>query len=493
MVTVNSRKEPSALNKKSPSPSKPEGNLFSPTTTEKKSLKSTSFGQGAGNTPSSSSKKSATPVDKKDHFDVLLSGKDYWGLDNSIVDDIRSEVNNKGSGLPSSSAYPAYPTVHEGEEDPLSFTSKLHLNEEDIYRRKQSMEDDLAEFERLETAASSATSHHPNNKPSSEYHLAKTLEPNISSKPSSYLSKQASNNGSNNTMNASVSHSRLLAQTLARTNSNTMNASSSSSKFGYKRDAEDDEEEEEDIETMRRRLSEPNNKIANHHTLTTSIRPTPMTTRRQSHDEDEDHHDDGDGYYRYPDKMSTKHDDDNDYDENAATVNRNRPLSGNLNNPHHHSSAFPATVANVEDEHVDLSFNFDDLPLPTVAPPTYKQTSSSINNANNANNHTQNHQNKNQNSNLSSTMNRLERPSSTLKVDQQSSSASVNSRQSRSKTLTSHSSANNHTAKRASSLGRRGPETSASNNSSSSVHDGGMTKEMEEKMRSLEKELEHYR
>ncbi len=79
-----SRKEPSAVHKKSPSPTK----RAEVDSSEKK------------NTGSNRKVKNATDVEKPlDKFDVLLSGKDYWGLDSSIVDDIRAEVGHQGSGL----------------------------------------------------------------------------------------------------------------------------------------------------------------------------------------------------------------------------------------------------------------------------------------------------------------------------------------------------------------------------------------------------------
>jgi hypothetical protein len=247
-------------------------------------------------------------------------------------------------------------------------------------------------------------------------------------------------------------HSRLLAQTLAKSKSEQTKRSFAGpgiSSFGYKSDDDDDAAaNEDDHDDFRATLASvripsmaaepPSGTTA----TTSASRPVPMKPTSQLLDEQ---------------------DDDWDAGETA-----NRDNGRDRDNGHGH-----------DDDDDDMSFKFDDLPLPTVSArqppfPTSRPAATEVSRAIGGG--------------------RLERPSSTLKVDSASVS-SATARQGRGR-----STAPAHGAqRRTNSAGPRARSTSVSRGgkAASDGHEtetaAGTAKDVEEKLRSLEKELEHYR
>jgi hypothetical protein len=408
----NSRKEPSAANKKNPSPTKK---------TDPEEFSSPAFGSAndkATRTPQSSRTRRDTngkPSERvPEQFDILLSGKDYWGLDNSIVDDIRAEVKNKGSGL----------TGTQTNSDKKETRSDMNYG-------NQLFEAEIAEFERLETAVSQSKL-----KPEigNEYHLAKKLE----------MSQQATSQHLKPSVTSS-SHSRLLSQSLARaksTDSNGKNRGGFASSFGYQRG--DDEDEDEDGSFDRRLSSSkyqdaPSSNLVsrngNVEDMVVSERPKPT-------------------FLSKPLVRSMDFEDQQFRRNNEETVKED-----------------PQEV------NVELSFDFDDLPRSNArkyqAPPPPYAVSLPIND--------------NNSSKGATALSRLERPSSTLKVDNISEPGHGGTRQGRSKTPQAHH-RNGTSRTRSNSVGR--PMPSAGNNNASNAI---ASKEMEQKMHSLQAELDHYK
>eukprot|EP01033_Poteriospumella_lacustris_P012721 gene12721-9097_t len=161
--------------------------------------------RGDFRTPSSTSKKGSShkkdDAPARDHYDVLLSGKDYWGLDTSLADDIRSEVNNTESGL-----------SQNHKTSAVKQNRKVFDSDEDIAapRRGNAAVEDLDEFERLESAASQSA------RPTPEYKLMKTTDRSLSSSSSSQMAQQLL---AKTSAGGAAGHSRLLAQTLAKSKS----------------------------------------------------------------------------------------------------------------------------------------------------------------------------------------------------------------------------------------------------------------------------------
>lgn len=396
--------------------------------------------RGDFRTPSSSSKKGSShkkdDAPARDHYDVLLSGKDYWGLDTSLADDIRSEVNNTESGL-----------SQNQKSSAVQQNRKVFDSDEDIAapRRGNAAVEDLDEFERLESAASLSA------RPTPEYKLMKTTDRSLSSSSSQMAQQLLAKTGAG----GAAGHSRLLAQTLAKSKSEQTKRSFAGpgiSSFGYKNDDDDDAAaNEDDHDDFRATLASvripsmaaepPSGTTA----TTSASRPVPMKPTSQSLDEQDD-----DWYAGETANRDNGRDRDHDRDNGLG-----------------------------HDDDDDMSFKFDDLPLPTVSArqpplPTSRPTATEAGRAIGGG--------------------RLERPSSTLKVDSASVS-SATARQGRGR-----STAPAHGAqRRTNSAGPRARSTSVSRGGKAAP-DGretetaaGTAKDVEEKMRSLEKELEHYR
>lgn len=443
-----SRKEPSALHKKTPSPTAKSNRSDDPFANETP--------RGDFRTPSSSSKKGSShkkdETPSRDHYDVLLTGKDYWGLDTSLADDIRSEVNNTESGL-----------GQNNKTSAVQQNRKAFDSDEDIAapRRGNAAVEDLDEFERLESAVSQSS------RPTPEYKLMKTTDMSPSSSSSSQMAQQLL---AKTSAGGAGGHSRLLAQTLAKSKSEQTKRSFASqgiSTFGYKNDDDDDAAaNDDDHDDFRATLAsiripsaaEPPSS-ASATATTMASRPAPMKPISQPLDEVDDW-DTGETANRGSDVARRRSFGDNDDDGR-------RPFDDGRGRDHD------------DDDDDDMSFKFDDLPLPTVPArqpplPTSRSTATETGRA--------------------IAGGKLERPSSTLKVDSASVS-SASGRQGRGR-----STAPAHGAqRRTNSAGPRGRSTSVSRGGKA-ASDGresetavGTAKDLEEKMRSLEKELEHYR